>query len=137
MDVFLDLNRSKYNAHTDPLFKSCKLLKFEDLVQLDQVIFMRQYSNNFLPESFNNFFKYIPLEDQKCRDDDYNFSQKQFTNKDLFYYPAVQLTQSWNRANITLKSEGEIATVKTNFISTKMLQYSEECSKVSCFACGR
>jgi hypothetical protein len=98
---------------------------------------MRQYSNNLLPASFQNFFTYIPLEDQKCRDDEYNFKQQLLKVKYLFYFPAVQLTQNWNRADITIKSEGAITSLKSSFISTKINQYEEECYKISCFACNR
>jgi hypothetical protein len=131
------VHRSNYNAHTDQLFRSSGIIKFEDIVKLDQIIFMRQYSNNLLPSSFNNFFKYMPLADQKCRDDDYNFSRKQCNHKYLFYYPSVQLVHSWNQANILLKSEGEVLSMKSQFISQKLSQYEVECSKPTCFVCNR
>jgi hypothetical protein len=131
------VNKSKYNAHAEPLFKSCNLLKFDDIIKLDQILFMKQYSDNFLPPSFQNFFKCIPLEDQKCRDDAYNFTQKLFKLKYLFHFPAVQLIHSWNRADMTIKSEGAITTVKSSFISNKLSQYEEECYKTKCFVCNR
>ena len=37
--------RAPYNAHTDVLFETYNFFKFDDLVHLNQYIFMRQYSN--------------------------------------------------------------------------------------------
>ena len=48
--------RSAFNAHTDPIFKSLKLLKFENIVSLQVAKIMYLYKNGQLPESFNNMF---------------------------------------------------------------------------------
>ena len=70
------MTRSKYNAHTDPLFKKHNILKLSDLIQLNQTLFVRQYKNGKLPESFFGFFQDIPFNEQKSRDDDHNLKQK-------------------------------------------------------------
>jgi hypothetical protein len=131
------VHNCKYNAHTDHLFKSSRILKCADLVQLSQVMFMREYSNNLLPTSFHNFFQYIPLEEQRCRDDNYNYKQKPLNLKMLFYSPSVQLIRSWNLADITLKAQGEISTYKSDFIASKLITYDDMCTKVSCYVCKR
>jgi hypothetical protein len=131
------VHRSNYNAHTDQLFRSSSILKFEDIVKLDQIIFMRQYTNNQLPASFNNLFNYIPPDEQKCRNDNYNFARKQLNLKHLFYFPTVQLIRSWNEADICLKSEGEVVFLKSQFILQKLSQYEIECTKPTCFVCNQ
>ena len=53
---------SKYNAHTEPLFKRLKLLKLEDLLKLNELKFFYKYTNKMLPEYFssaNNDFNFI------------------------------------------------------------------------------
>ncbi len=42
-------NISKYNVHTEPLFKKLKLLKVEDILKLQQLKCYLKYRNNMLP----------------------------------------------------------------------------------------
>ena len=48
---------SEYNSHSSPLFSMLELLKFNDLIYLDNALFMFDYHANTLPVAFNNFFK--------------------------------------------------------------------------------
>jgi hypothetical protein len=47
------LTVSKYNAHTEPLFKSLNLLKIEDMLKIQQLKFYFKYSHNQLPMYFS------------------------------------------------------------------------------------
>ena len=48
---------SKYNAHTDPLFKKLNLLKVDDIYKITAIKFYYKYKNDLLP----NYFKNISL----------------------------------------------------------------------------
>jgi len=48
------INNSSYNAHTEPLFKSSEILPLKYLVDYFKLQFMQQFSQGFLPTSFNN-----------------------------------------------------------------------------------
>ena len=50
------ISRSSFDAHTDPIFKSLKLLKFENIVSLQVAKIMYLYKNDQLPESFKNMY---------------------------------------------------------------------------------
>lgn len=50
------ISRSAFDAHTDPIFKSLKLLKFENIVSLQVAKIMYLNKNGQLPESFKNMF---------------------------------------------------------------------------------
>ena len=50
------INRSKYDDHTNPLFKASSILKLEDLIYFHNALFMYDYYNNNLPNVFNTFF---------------------------------------------------------------------------------
>ena len=50
--VIRTITCSKYNAHTEPLFKRLNILKFEDLRNLNRLKFFHKFSNNCLPEYF-------------------------------------------------------------------------------------
>ena len=49
---------SKYNAHTDPLFKKLNLLKVDDIYKITAIKFYYKFKNGLLPTSFNNIFTY-------------------------------------------------------------------------------
>ena len=127
------LTRSAYNAHSDPLFKKHKILKLNDLIQLNQSTFVRQYKNGKLPSSFTNFFQNIPFEEQKSRDDDYNLKKQ--TNIALLHFPSCRIVRGWNQNNLLLKSEADLTAFKEDFIQKKLNSYDEECSKPNCSAC--
>ena len=46
---------SKYNAHTEPLFKSSGILKLNDLLNLISIKFYYKLKNEQLPQYFNSF----------------------------------------------------------------------------------
>ena len=50
------ISRSAFDAHTDPIFKSLKLLKLENIGFFKWPIIMYIYKNGQLPESFKNMF---------------------------------------------------------------------------------
>ena len=50
------ISRSAFDAQTEPIFKSLKLLKFENIVSLQVAKIMYLYKNGQLPESFINMF---------------------------------------------------------------------------------
>ena len=68
--------RAKFNAHTDNIFKELSILKFDDIIQLNQTLFVRQFKNMQLPISFNNFLENLPPSEQIFRDHDYNLKLK-------------------------------------------------------------
>ena len=50
------INKSHFNAHTDPIFKDLGILKFNDIHLLQLGQFMYSCKNSFLPPKFNNNF---------------------------------------------------------------------------------
>ena len=50
------INLSRYNAHTDPILKSLRLLKVSDMFRLNALKFYFKYCQNSLPEYFSNMF---------------------------------------------------------------------------------
>ena len=53
------VNKSKYNAHTDPIFKSLKLLKVKDIFFIKSIQFYYNYVHSKLPKYFTDMFKNI------------------------------------------------------------------------------
>ena len=131
------VSRSKYNAHTDPLFKQHDMLKLSDLIKLNQTIFVRQHKNGRLPTSFHNFFQDIPPDEQKSRDDDYNLKPKEVADRSLLYFPGNQIIRAWNSNNLLIKSEADCAILKESFKQNKLELYEEDCLKQNCYVCNR
>ena len=129
--------RAPYNAHTDVLFKKYQFLKFDDIVQLSQCMFLRQYSNKQLPISFNHMFKYLPISLQVFRHQEYNFEPKIVNKSYLKHYPTVQLVRTWNSKNLFVKCEAEIQLIKETFKSQCISSYDDECLKLNCYVCNR
>lgn len=50
------INKSEVDAHTTPIFRNMKLLKFCDINKLQVGQFMFKYKNNLLPQSFKGIF---------------------------------------------------------------------------------
>jgi len=48
------VSHSKYNEHTEPIFKTLRILPFESLVLYSNLKIMFQFKNNLLPQSFSN-----------------------------------------------------------------------------------
>jgi len=48
------INRSKYNAHTEPIFKSLNILPVPDLILFFRIQFMQKFSFGLLPKSFTS-----------------------------------------------------------------------------------
>lgn len=63
------LTNSKYNAHTDPLFKELKLLKVTDIVKLKQYKFCNKLEKKLLPYYFqdNLFLKVGSIQGRNLR----------------------------------------------------------------------
>ena len=53
------ITKSKYNAHTDPIFKHLNLLKVKDVFILQSLKFYYRYKNEKLPRYFNNMFLHV------------------------------------------------------------------------------
>lgn len=50
------ISKSKFDAHTDPLFKELKMLKLDSIIRFHICKLMFLYSHGLLPESFDNMF---------------------------------------------------------------------------------
>ena len=45
------INKDAYDAHTDPIFKELRILKFNDIYLLNLGKFMYSYQNGLLPST--------------------------------------------------------------------------------------
>jgi hypothetical protein len=91
----------KYNAHTEPVFKSSKILPFPDLIEFFSLQFMQRFRQNFLPSIFNDTWitNAIRREGQhqiSLRNDNNLYSQPSRTAK-IANHPLFSLPNKWDQ----------------------------------------
>lgn len=131
---------SKFNAHTDPIFKRLKILKLEDLQKLSILKFYYKYQKQLLPDYFLDF----PFRG--------NFHQHQHLTRNLsqIYQPRVkheyakkclryQLPSIINNTPDNIISKIDTHSFKgfCNYIKIQYLNnYSDHCLLRNCYICN-
>jgi Reverse transcriptase (RNA-dependent DNA polymerase) len=85
------ISSSSYNAHTEPLFKSLRVLPFNDLVLFFKIQFMQQFKQGFLPNSFKDEWTSIAA---RFQDPDANPMELRNLNLDNFEVPFARLSST-------------------------------------------
>ena len=133
---------SKYNAHTEPLFKSLNLLKVEDIFKIKILKFYYKYSQKTLPLYFNEMFTKTS--------DQHNHGTRQQSAQIRYKYPTrtdigrkcirhllpeiVNKTQSCITEKVSTHSFNGFSTyIKKHMISN----YSEHCHIENCYICHK
>ena len=119
------INFQPRNSHTSPLFKQNFILKFQDKICLENILFVSKSLNNLPPSIFNTWFSFSS--------DQHNYEtssstqgnlMKRFYKTDRYgkYSITVSAVESWNEIQKQLKSillkdlsPNKIKTVVTNF----------------------
>jgi len=52
------INKMAHRSHTDPLFKTCKIIKISDVYEQQFIIFVYVYETNKFPMPFKNMFRH-------------------------------------------------------------------------------
>ena len=87
------ISKSNYRAHTDPLFKKLKILKFEDMIKFCQFDFMHSLFYCFLPYSFQNVWRVkTTLNLRNNMDYDVQFARLEFSKR----LPLHRFPELWN-----------------------------------------
>ena len=133
---------SKYNAHTEPLFKSLNLLKVEEIFKIKILKFYYKYSQKTLPLYFNEMFTKTSHQ--------HNHGTRQQSAQILYKYPTrtdiggkcirhllpaiVNKTQSCITEKVSTHSFNGFSTyIKKHMISN----YSEHCHIENCYICHK
>ena len=131
---------SKYNAHTEPLFKKLKLLKVQDIFNIQQFKFYHKFVNNNLPEYFDQqFFSNTVNHNYNVRDREnliIPFVRHVFAQK-CIRYSIPKLINRTDRLIVdkcfSHSLHGFSIYVKKYFIQN----YDELCRIQHCFICGQ
>ena len=129
--------KCKYNAHTDPLFKINKLLKFSDIYNVAAMKFYYKYSKSLLPAYFQNMFSNEPVpHDHFTRQSQprIQISKKKFTSKCIRYIiPKLHKTLP---PLVTQKTSTHSLNGFSNYIKNYYCaKYTIDCAVVNCYIC--
>jgi hypothetical protein len=135
------INCSKYNAHTEPLFKQSRILKIEDLIKLNSLKFYHKYIQNKLPSYFVSYQltaqRYLHNHDTRhgnhIRN---NITRTHFAQKCLRNY----LPSAINWMTEALHSRIRTHSIQNFSLHVKMFmfdKYSTECVISNCYICNR
>ena len=134
------ISNSKYNSHSEPIYKRNKLLKIEDIYKLQQLNFYHKLKNNTLPSYFNTFSTTTNHEiHQHNTRRTYLFpirADHTFA-KNFLRYSLTDLVNSTPPIIIdkvhTHSYHGFSIYVKTHFIN----KYNMTCNLQACYICNR
>ncbi len=134
------LSFSKYNAHIDPLFKTHKLLKFQDIFKLQELKFYFKFINNKLPHYLQNLpFNKNTTHSHATRNQ-HNIHQMrpkhEYARKCIRYDLPILI----NNAPSEILEKVYIHSIHSfaGYIKLKTLEsYQENCRILNCYICSR
>ena len=132
------MTKSKYNAHTEPLMKTHKILKASDVYTVACLKIKFKYDKNLLPTYFDNMFD--PVEstheyDLRPKDDNMPQSNTESASFSVRYC-IPEICKKCNA--IFLEKMNEIKTVQnySKYLKNALVSsYTEICIKKKCYVC--
>ena len=133
------ISNSKYNEHTDPLFKSLGIIKFDDMRELQSLKFMHDYKHNNLPISFQNTWQTVAGQNPRyLLRNSIDYVVPRYRIEKVKRFPTWSIPRLWNdfpnlnlMKDITSKALFS-AKLKKHFIS----KLSDICNIPNCYICN-
>ena len=122
---------SKYNAHTEPIYKANNILKIEDLYKLKCMILLRKKIDNETPTVITNMFIYHEKKNRKHHVIEQHFP----CNKLIDSLPSYIIPRIWN-ANRPNDLNASVKIFKANQKTNYLHEYNSKCTKKSCYICS-
>ena len=133
------MTKSKYNAHTEPLMKTHKILKASDVYKIACLKVQFKYNKNLLPLYFDDMFAPIESTHQyglRPKENVMPQSNTVSASSSVRYCIPKVCKES---ESIFLEKMSEIKTVQnySKFLKTALVSsYSEICTRKKCFVCS-
>ena len=132
--------KTKYNAHTDPLFKKLKTLKVKDIFHTRCLTFFYHHEKGDLPDYFQNFISNdIPAHSYNTRHRG-NFRIIQTNNissEKILRHFLPKLLKIFRSNIIDYVYTHSLQSVKLRFKSLSIDGYESECRLRNCYICNR
>ena len=129
------INDKRYNHHTEPLYKSCNILRVEDQYRLNVVMFMHSLKYNKLPDSFKELKFFMPQGrlTRQTNMASVNRARTHFSSQ----LPLHKFPEIWNALDNTSRATLSYNKLKTSLRSKILAEYSRTitCSNPRCIQC--
>ena len=132
------INKMSYRAHTDPLFKTTKILKLQDVYELHATLFMSKYEANTLPASFTNMFTHnFDIHPHIHTRQSSNIYTNKPKNKFVENLPNFAIPKLWNKWIKKLDLNNSTGRIKTQMKNLLLAQYVDnvKCTNTFCRQC--
>ena len=129
------VNKSKYNSHTDPLFKQSKLLKLQDIYNIECIkIYLRHKAQILSPYLSNQLATNAEIHTHHTRQDQ-DIHNTPITSTLEEQLVNSKIAAAWNKLPHNIKTLGSPSTdtLKNHFIS----KYKDSCNIINCPNCKR
>ena len=127
------VNKSKYNSHTDPLFKQSKLLKLQDIYNIECIkIYLRHKAQILSPYLSNQLATNAEIHTHHTRQDQ-DIHNTPITSTLEEQLVNSKIAAAWNKLPHNIKTLGSPSTdtLKNHFIS----KYKDSCNIINCPNC--
>ena len=133
--------KSKYNAHTDRLFKELKLLKIEDIFRLQCLKFFYRLQHNTLPHYFATNFRFIQnanVHNRQLRHGNRFRAERvnrQTTRKTIRHFIPSLLNSTSDHILNSINSIS-VHSFKRRVKKIYLNEYKDACNIINCYICG-
>jgi len=138
------ISNSKYNSHTEPIFKKLNILPLDKIILYFNIKYMHEFKYNFLPAIFSNYW----LTNRENRTA--NVNERELRNDSELYVPFCRLTNSkrfpyFNLPTVWNNFENNPITIIRDKVKFKsklkeyllsLLNPSEICGRLFCHVCS-
>ena len=136
------ITRSKYNAHSEPLFYSCKILPFHDLIVFNNLLLIHSIDKGYSTVSYNNLIKRPSDLNQIYNLRNQNeYIVPRVDSEILRRFPFYTFPKLWNDLDNTrpeLTSTDIKSIFKFNLKEHLLAKYANyRCEKLFCWPCSQ
>jgi len=135
------LSKSKYLAHTEPIYKKFEILPFENILQFNKTVFIQQVIYKHAPPIFHNLWpKNREMRQEMDRelrnDDDLYLPVAKMDN--ISRFPFYNCPKLWNDLPPSLQIVRNAIEFKTEFKKHLLDKLAERtnCNRLYCYACN-
>ena len=134
------MTNSKYNAHTEPLFKELEMLKVKNIFDVQCMKFWYKFVNKSLPEYFGTMFTFnneLYQIETRGQNQLHLFPTRTVSARNVLRHHIPDLLQEYPRAITQRAKTHSIESFVTLLKAYIIESYSYICTDMNCYSCGR
>ena len=132
------MTNSKYNAHTEPLFKELEMLKVSDIFDVQCMKFWYKFVNKSLPKYFGTIFTFnneLYQIETRGQNQLHLFPTRTISARNVLRHRIPELLQKYPRAITQRTKTHNIESFVTLLKAYIFGSYSYECTDINSYSC--